>query len=64
MKVPITKQVPGPIGQTGERGSQGKQGAKGANGMTIDAPVQPFSELDRTIALFDIGEKINRYLRD
>jgi hypothetical protein len=63
VKVPYIKQVPGPTGQTGQQGQMGIQGPKGPDGVVKPAPVQPFSELDRTIALLNIQEKINNYVR-
>lgn len=63
VKVPFIRQVPGPIGNVGEMGPKGIQGPKGKDGMIVPAPKSGFSELDRTIALFDIQEKINKYTR-
>jgi hypothetical protein len=41
----------------------GPMGPKGPDGVIKPAPVQPFSEVDRTLALFNIQEKINKYAR-
>jgi hypothetical protein len=62
VKAPCIRQVPGPIGVEGEDGPRGQQGPKGPDGKVIPAPVQPFSELNRTIGLFNIQDKIKQYL--
>ena len=62
VKAPRIRQVPGPRGVEGEDGSRGQRGPKGPDGKVIPAPVQPFSELDRTIGLFNIQDKIKKYL--
>ena len=64
VKVPYIRQVPGPTGRTGQQGRQGPKGPKGPDGVIKPAPVQPFSELDRTIALLDIEDKINKYMNN
>jgi hypothetical protein len=61
--VPFIRQVPGPMGLQGEMGPQGKKGPKGPTGMITPAPSYGFSELDRTIALLNLQEKINNYLK-
>ena len=63
VKVPYIRQVPGPQGQPGQRGPMGPMGPKGPDGVIKPAPPQPFSEVDRTLALFNIQEKINKYAR-
>ena len=62
-KAPLIRQLPGPRGMQGEEGPMGQQGPRGPDGIIKPAPVHGFSELDRTIALFDVQEKINNYLR-
>jgi Collagen triple helix repeat (20 copies) len=61
--VPFIRQVPGPMGPRGEAGPQGKRGAKGPDGIIKPAPSYGFSELDRTVALLNVKDKINNYLR-
>jgi hypothetical protein len=63
VKMPIVTQVPGPAGPTGQRGPMGIQGPKGKDGVSLPAPKQPPSDLDKTISLFDMQEKINKYMR-
>ena len=63
VKVPLIRQLPGPLGLRGEEGPRGKDGPKGPDGIVKPAPVHGFSELDRTVALFNVQEKINNYLR-
>lgn len=63
MKVPEMRYVMGPEGPAGKMGPEGPRGPKGKDGIIKEAPVLPFNELDRTIALFDVQNKINTYLR-
>ena len=61
--MPTIKQVEGPIGPQGPQGPRGIQGPKGANGVIKQAPVRPSTELDKTVALMNIQDKINNKLR-
>ena len=63
IKMPFTRQVAGPMGNVGEMGPRGMQGPKGPDGVITPAPKTGFSELDRTIALFDVQDKISKYIR-
>jgi hypothetical protein len=63
IKLPMIRHVPGPVGHDGEMGPRGIQGPKGPAGSIIPAPTTGFSELDRTIALFNVQDKINKYIR-
>jgi hypothetical protein len=63
VKVPYIRQLPGPMGQPGQRGPRGVQGPKGPDGVIKPAPVQPFSEVDRTIGLVNLQERINKYIK-
>ena len=62
IKEPRVKEVPGPMGAEGESGSAGMRGPKGPDGIIKPASLNPSSELDSTIGLFDIKEKITKYL--
>ena len=61
--VPYIRQVSGPMGKKGEMGPRGQQGPKGTDGKVIPAPNYGFSELDRTIALLDVKQKADQYIR-
>jgi hypothetical protein len=63
IKLPMIRHIEGPIGNVGEMGPKGIQGPKGPDGMVTPAPKTGSSELDRTIALFNVQDKINKYIR-
>ena len=63
VKVPYIRQLPGPMGEKGKMGPRGQLGAKGPDGTNTPAPNYGFSELDRTIALLDVKQKADQYLR-
>jgi hypothetical protein len=64
MKAPYIRQLPGPMGQIGQEGSRGVRGPKGPDGVVKPAPVESPSPLDKTIALFNLQEKINNYMNN
>ena len=63
MNAPYIRQLPGSVGQPGQRGPKGLQGPKGPDGVIKPAPVPPFSEVDRTIGLLNLQERINNYIK-
>ena len=63
IRAPYIRQLPGTMGPPGKMGPRGIRGPKGADGKIEPAPVQPPSQLDKTIALINIQDKLDKYIR-
>jgi hypothetical protein len=63
IRAPYIRQLPGPMGPPGKMGPIGIRGPKGADGKIEPAPVQPPSQLDKTIALINIQDTLDKYIR-